>query len=438
MKSRLLLFFLIVISAFLSPVSLFAQNKKSALMWFDGEANFARFSHPDSIDYYLKKCHDLGFTDVVVDVRPITGEVFFKSSHAPMMKDWKGVARPDFDYLGRFIQTAHQLGMRVQASLNCFVAGHNYFNRGLIYSHHPEWATIVYTPQGLKSITEQKEKYSAMVDPMNEAFRKHIIGVLQDLVSEYPHLDGIILDRVRYDGIEADFSNHSRKLFEKYVGQQVKHFPEDIFTWKKGNDGKYHVSQGHWFKQWITWRAQNIHDAMVELRKSVKALNPHISFGTYTGAWYPSYYEVGVNFASNTYDPSVDYDWATKQYKKTGYMECLDLYTTGNYYTDITIDDYQHNKHSVWNETDSEAQTGSWYCVEGSCKKLRGILGGHPFIGGLLVDQLYKEPQKLSQSIEMNLKESDGVMLFDIVHLINRPELWKEVEIGMKKGGMIP
>jgi hypothetical protein len=38
----------------------------------------------------------------------------------------------------------------------------------------------------------------------------------------------------------------------------------------------------------------------------------------------------------------------------------------------------------------------------------------------------------------MNLKESDGVMLFDIVHLINRPELWKEVEIGMKKGGMIP
>jgi uncharacterized lipoprotein YddW (UPF0748 family) len=188
MKSRLLLFFLIVISAFLSPVSLFAQNKKSALMWFDGEANFARFSHPDSIDYYLKKCHDLGFTDVVVDVRPITGEVFFKSSHAPMMKDWKGVARPDFDYLGRFIQTAHQLGMRVQASLNCFVAGHNYFNRGLIYSHHPEWATIVYTPQGLKSITEQKEKYSAMVDPMNEAFRKHIIGVLQDLVSEYPTL----------------------------------------------------------------------------------------------------------------------------------------------------------------------------------------------------------------------------------------------------------
>ena len=33
-------------------------------------------------------------------------------------------------------------------------------------------------------------------------------------------------------------------------------------------------------------------------------VNPNISFGTYTGAWYPSYYEVGVNFASKNYDPS--------------------------------------------------------------------------------------------------------------------------------------
>ena len=50
---------------------------KRALMWFDGEANFRRFSNTDSIDYYLNKVHDIGFTDVVIDVRPITGEVLF-------------------------------------------------------------------------------------------------------------------------------------------------------------------------------------------------------------------------------------------------------------------------------------------------------------------------------------------------------------------------
>lgn len=47
----------------------------------------------------------------------------------------------------------------------------------------------------------------------------------------------------------------------------------------------------------------------------MKSINPNIAFGTYTGAWYPSYYEVGVNFASNQYDPNKVFDWATPEYK---------------------------------------------------------------------------------------------------------------------------
>lgn len=78
---------------------------------------------------------------------------------------------------------------------------------------------------------------------------------------------------------------------------------------------------------------------MARARNEVKKVNPDISFGTYTGAWYPSYYEVGVNFASKKYDPSEDFDWATPEYKNYGYAELMDLYTTGNYYTDITIEE---------------------------------------------------------------------------------------------------
>ena len=65
-----------------------AQPAKRAIMWIDGEANFSRFSHKDSIDFYLQKVHDLGFTDVAVDVRPITGEVRFNTPNAPKMRDW--------------------------------------------------------------------------------------------------------------------------------------------------------------------------------------------------------------------------------------------------------------------------------------------------------------------------------------------------------------
>ena len=72
-----------------------------------------------------------------------------------------------------------------------------------------------------------------MINPLNEEYRTHILGVLKELVGKYPKLDGLMLDRVRYDGISADFSPLSREQFEAYIGQKVTHFPEDILTREK-------------------------------------------------------------------------------------------------------------------------------------------------------------------------------------------------------------
>lgn len=412
-------------------------SPKPALMWFDAEANFERFSNPDSIDYYLEKIKQLGFTHAVVDIRPITGEVLYDSKYAPKMKDWAGYTRKEFDYLGHFIKKAHELGLEVHGSMNVFVGGHNYFDRGQTYSDHPEWASMVYVPEkGIISIMDEKQKYSAMINPINPEFQDHILNVMKEIVTLYPDIDGLMLDRVRYDGIGADFSPLSRKEFEAYLGQQVVRYPEDIFEWKKSKNGRYEVKRGKHFLKWIEWRTKNITDFMALARKEVKTTNPNVSFGTYTGAWYPSYYEVGVNFASKDYDPSKDFDWATPEYKNYGYAELIDLYTTGNYYTDISIQESLRNNKSVWNETDSQAQSGTWYSVEGSCNKLRNILKNNKFMGGILVDQFYNDPEKLTATIEMNLKKSDGLMVFDIVHLIQK-NLWKEVEAGMIAGGQI-
>lgn len=412
---------------------------KQALMWFDATANFERFSHKDSIDFYLQKIKDLGFTHAVVDIRPISGEVLYDSKIAPKMTEWDGAKGADFDFLGYFIEKSHSLGMEVHASLNVFSAGHNYINRGQVYDGHPEWASVVYTPtQGIIPITEDKgkDKYAAMVNPINKDFQRHILDVLKEVVTIYPALDGIILDRVRYDGINADFSETSKIEFEKYIGEEVKNFPQDIFEWKKLDNGEFDRVNGKHFLKWIEWRTKNIYDFMKLARDEVKQVNPEVSFGTYTGAWYPSYFEVGVNFASNTYDPSIDYDWATTDYKNYGYAEVLDLYTTGNYYTTITVDEVRANNPQVKNETDSRVHSGEWYCVEGSNHNLRKILGNNQFSGGILADQFYDNPSGLSRSIEMNIKESDGVMIFDIVHIIHK-NMWKEVEEGMRNSNMI-
>jgi uncharacterized lipoprotein YddW (UPF0748 family) len=435
--SIFVLFFL-VIGNITTNARTFSKPTKHCLMWIDATANFERFSNPDSIDFYLKKIKELGFTDAVVDMRPITGQVLYKSKYAPLLKEWNGKKRDEnFDYLGHFIAESHKLGLRVHASLNTFVAGDNFINTGAVYENHPEWASILYTPEkGLVSITTQKKKYSAMVNPINEEYQEYILNIFEEIVKVYPKLDGIILDRVRYDGVEADFSELSKQKFEKYLGEKIDVFPDDIYKWEKDGKGNFYPKRGKYYTQWIEWRSKNIYDFMVRAKARVKSANPKISFGDYTGAWYPTYFEVGVNFASKDYDPSKDYDWATPNYKNTGYAELLDLYAVGNYYTTITKEDYLKNNPAVKNETDIKANKSLWYCVEGSCENLRNILGKNQFLGGILVDQFYNDPDGLSKTIEMNLRKSDGLMVFDIVHIIHK-DMWKSVEKGMRDGGAI-
>lgn len=414
------------------------KHKKPALMWFDAEANIRRFSHADSIDYYIDKIADLGFTHAAVCIRPITGYLLYDSELAPKYRGNNDDVNVDFDYLGKFIEAAHRRGVKVLASMNTFCAGHNYIDKGLVYEGHPEWASrVLDVDRGIIPITEQKNKYGAMVNPINPEYQEYILSVMKEILTKYPEVDGIILDRVRYDGITADFSDLSRREFEKYIGRKVKHFPDDIMKLEKtGDDGKFKVVPGEHYLKWLEWRTKNITDFMARARKAVKDTKPDAIFSTYTGAWYPSYYEVGVNFASNTYDPSKDFEWATPEYKDLGYAELIDLYTTGNYYTDITIEENEKNSNTVWNETDSEGHKGSWYCVEGSCRHLRDIMGDNDVLGGVLVDQLYFDKSRLPRAIEMNLRASDGLMIFDIVHIINAG-LWKEVEEGMRAGGNI-
>lgn len=410
------------------------KEEKPKLMWFDATANFERFNHKDSIDFYLKKIKSLGFTDAVVDMRPISGHVLYRSEYAPFLSEWDGVKRDEsFDFLAYFIQKAHENRLKIHASLNVFVAGHNFYDLGPIYENHPEWASILYTiKDGFVPITSLKKKYSAMVNPIHPEYQTYILNIFKEIVQKYPKLDGIILDRVRYDGYMADFSELSRKKFEEYLHNTLDKFPDDIYKWEKDELGNSYPKKGKYYLQWLEWRAKNIYDFMAKARNTIKSANPNILFGTYTGAWYPSYFEVGVNFASKNYDPSKDFDWATPTYKNTGYAELIDLFMVGNYYTAITKEEYLAKDKAVQNETDMQAQKDIWYCVEGSNENLKRIMGENKFLGGILADQFYENPQGLTESIKMNIEGSNGLMIFDIVHIIKK-NMWDAVEKGMEE-----
>ena len=37
---------------------------------------------------------------------------------------WKGIVRPDFDFIGTFTEAAHKAGMEIYGSFNTFAEGH--------------------------------------------------------------------------------------------------------------------------------------------------------------------------------------------------------------------------------------------------------------------------------------------------------------------------
>ncbi|MCS7229188.1 MAG: alpha amylase family protein [Candidatus Kryptonium sp.] len=391
------------------------SGEKPKMLWFDATANFELLGSHAGIVKVLDKCVEVGITDIIVDVKPISGEVLYDSKYAPKMKTWGNYTRPDtFDFVNTIINEARKRNLKVHLALNVFCEGHNYHDRGVVYWKHPEWATVIYTKDGFIPITQQKHKYSAMVNPALEQVQEYELKIIEEIVKNF-NIDGIVLDRVRYDGIYADFSDSSRVKFEKWLGKKIK-FPDDIFKIKGDS-----IVRGRYFKEWIKWRAMIIKDFFKKAREVVKRTKPNVLFGDYAGSWYLTYYELGVNWASEKFKP--EFDWATPDYNKTGYAELLDFLCSGLYFYEVTKEEVEAKNKidaSKLTEPGMKPVKQVWYSVEGSAELAKKVtMGVVPVYGSLYVEQYKGEPERFKKAVEMAFNKTDGIMIFDLVHIEN-------------------
>jgi uncharacterized lipoprotein YddW (UPF0748 family) len=408
------------------------------MMWFDATANWERLSTPESLGEMIGKCADAGITDIVIDVKPITGQVLYRSDIAPRMHVWKGVVRDSsYDFLAQAIHDGHKSGLKVHAAMNVFSEGNRIVGEGLVFSEHPEWQSILHTPQGLFPISKVEDKISMFVNPVREDVIRYELSLIEELVSNY-NLDGLILDRGRYDSIQSDFSEISRTEFEAFLGKALSNWPEDIYRWEMGDDpGRYQRVNGLYFKEWIFWRSKIISKFFKKARDIVKNTNPHVLFGDYAGSWYPTYYELGVNWASKKYQP--DYSWATDNYNETGYAEFLDFFCSGCYYEEVYKSDLDTLKDSIAPER-WEAAMGSgkdyWYCVEGACEMSMAVTKNTiPVYGSIYVLQYHRDPEKFRDAVRMCMEKTNGVMIFDIVY-IEQYKWWDHLKNVLKNNDL--
>ena len=398
------------------------DKSKPRYVWIDAAANFSDYENDkDKIATDLAKIKNAGFTDIIVDVRPTCGDVLFKSTVADALKKvdvWKGssyvwVERTGtYDYLQAFIDEARKQGLKVNASINTFVGGYycpyGLGTDGMLFRDKAKksWASVINTDSGLVNVMDltSSDDYGArFLNPANDSVQKYVLQIIKDLAAY--NLDGIILDRCRYDdyGLQSDFSDVSKSKFETWSGISVSSWPEDVMP--KGAttlDGSASDVQ----KKWLAFRAHIIHDFVEKAAQTVHSVNADIRFGVYVGAWYSTYYTSGVNWASPKYDPKADgYWWASSDYRNYGYADHCDFMFLGAY----------ASRDSIWG-------SGEW-TMQGFCKQGRELLkgdtvfSGGPDIGNSTGWVGGGQASSIPDAVKACINNSDGFFVFDLCHI---------------------
>lgn len=375
------------------------------------DANFERFSHKDSICWYLDKAKATGFNQVVVDVRGVDGRVLYDSEFIPKLTEVDGyVCERDWDYLQYFLDQARERGLKVTVSATAFPAGSQYHNVGLVFDD-PSIAgmtCVEYTPQGMMKIEDDKSKVAAFLNPVLPQAREHALRVVRELLSKYD-FDGYCLDYCRFPDAQSDFSEASRAAFEEYIGEKVENFPQDIFTYAE--DGSR--VPGKFYREWWEFRSKVIRDFIASVRESVDELQPDVKLEYWAASWLHGLYQTGQNWASpqsRFYEEYLD-DWATPDYHKTAFGDLLDVFISGTYLE------------RVWGMDDLESIEYGLY------RSKRDVQGACSVYGSLYAQNHLDE---FEDAVYLCLRDTEGLMVFDLVQVI-RFNLWDKIKAGIDR-----
>lgn len=404
-------------------------SDKPRIVWIEVGANFMQYgSSRENIATDCRRIADMGFTHVVVEVRPTSGNVLFKSDVAPKLTEvalWregglKYVPRTaDFDYLQAWIDAGHAAGLKVLAGVNMMVGGFRCEagNIGMLYDH-PElrdWAAVDYSARGLVNhLDDDTTVGGRFMDPVNPEVQAFLLKLLEE-VAAYDGLDGIVMDRCRFDdyALDAGYTEAARKAFSEYIGHQPERWPvfeEPGHVFLDKEPDALEVS-------WLTFRCKVIHDFVEKAVDTVHQAG--VPLGIYVGAWFSEYYRSGVNWTSPGYDLAKEeptYSWATQEYQATGFADLPDFMLLGTYCPAANV----HG---------SKEKTMQGYASLGR-KRLCGDVpfAAGPDIGNEKGFETGDKGALIPEIATVIEKEADGFFLFDLCH-IRMFDYWDDIRL---------
>ena len=395
-----------------SKASAAAPDGPEVYVTIAADGNFLRFSDQDSIRWYLDRCREAGFNQVVLDVKPNYGKVLYRSDYLPYLDFIEGVTdKPlgrDWDYLQFFIDECHRRDMRLSASFSIMPCGSPYWQRGMCYldTVYDRWLTIEQRRDGSFRDMRDTRKAAAFLNPAIPEVQDYALKLIMELVNKYD-IDGFSLDYCRYPDEESDFSDFSRSAFENYLGKKIENWPADVFTY----DNDSNRVDGPYINQWWAWRAKVVSDFIHRASDSIHAAKPDVDVEYWAATWIHALHRSAQNWASPKSSWPMAYDFGTPEYQATGFAPYIDVFAAGAYLERVHGADDNESVEFAYNRADS--------LLHGDCRLVGSLYAVNH-------DNNPDNPNNMYNAASMALEKTGNLRVFDISQ-INKLGLWPSI-----------
>jgi len=244
---------------------------------------------PEAIDEVINDAVTSGQTDLLVEVRYRSDALYTPNLHFkdyPNNEPRSHVLKDDsFDPLAYVLENAKAKHLRVHAWVVVFNATPtlpSLVEDNYIYKNHYDWITYDAKQKRMNS----SEAFGYFVDPGIPAVQDYVLDVLSDLVQNYPELDGLHLDYIRYPSSAWGYHPISQQRYENH---RVQYGP----------------------LSWNEWRTLQITGFVERCYHRVKEINPRILLS----AAVFSDYKAAVRYYAQDWK-----DWLDK-----GIIDCIYL-----------------------------------------------------------------------------------------------------------------
>ena len=205
-----------------------------------------------------------GQTELLVEVRYRSDALYIPNRNSGRFLNpeprYMYLSGNDFDPLAYVLEKAHLVNLKVQAWVVVFNAtpldslrlAHNH-----IWLNHRDW--ITHNAAGKKM--SNGEQFGYFIDPGVPEVQEYLLDVFSDIVVNYPELDGLHLDYIRYPSVQWGYHPISVKRFEEYKLQHPR-------------------------TSWNEWRIKQVDEFLEKTYKRVKAINPNIMLSAAVFAFY--------------------------------------------------------------------------------------------------------------------------------------------------------